>query len=166
MQPTTAEVTRAASHDPHPVPAPKWKAWLPAFIWLGIIAAESTRVFSAANTGQWLYPIFHYFTGVDRARFEIWNGILRKLGHFVGYFVLSVLLFRAWRATLPSRATAWSQRWAGIAWLMTTTVAGLDEWHQTYIPSRTGTIRDVILDSAAALIAQFVIWAFLIRKTV
>jgi VanZ family protein len=140
----------------------KWKAWFPAILWLGVIAAESTSTFSAANTSSWLYPVFHFLTGVDPVRFAVWNGVLRKLGHFVGYFTLSVLLFRAWRATLTVPGLAsWSARWAGMAWAISALVASLDEWHQTFLPSRTGTIHDVILDSAAALVAQLVIWGLL-----
>lgn len=44
---------------------------------------------------------------------------------------------------------------------MTALVASLDEWHQTYLPSRTGTIWDVVLDSLAALAMQVVIWLVL-----
>ena len=40
-------------------------------------------------------------------------------------------------------------------------MAMLDEWHQSFLPSRTGTVRDVILDSAAALLAQIVLFAIL-----
>jgi VanZ family protein len=46
---------------------------------------------------------------------------------------------------------------------MTALVASLDEWHQTYIPSRTGTLHDVFLDSFAALTMQVVIAWFLLR---
>jgi VanZ family protein len=44
---------------------------------------------------------------------------------------------------------------------MSAFVASLDEWHQSYIPSRTGAVSDVILDSTAALIAQIVIFVWL-----
>jgi VanZ family protein len=46
-------------------------------------------------------------------------------------------------------------------------VASLDEWHQSYIPSRTGTYKDVILDSSAAMTAQIaiVVFLFLTKKT-
>jgi len=44
---------------------------------------------------------------------------------------------------------------------MTALVASLDEWHQTFLPSRTGTIRDVVLDSAAALGAQVLLFLWL-----
>jgi VanZ family protein len=52
-------------------------------------------------------------------------------------------------------------RWGTVSFLMTTLVASLDEWHQTFLPSRTGTVRDVILDSSAALIAQVVLFVWL-----
>jgi len=125
-----------------------------------VIAIESTQYLSAAYTGRILYPILHFLLGLDRARFMIWHYYIRKTGHFVGYFVLSVLLFRAWQATLPL-PSIWALRWAGIAFFMSALVASLDEWHQSYIPSRTGAVSDVILDSVAALVAQIVIFFFL-----
>jgi len=50
-------------------------------------------------------------------------------------------------------------QWAIVAFLNTSLVATLDEWHQTYLPSRTGTFRDVILDSSAGLVAQMAVFA-------
>ena len=140
------------------------KMWIAAGLWMIVIAIESTNYFSSEHTGHWLYPIFHFLTGVSVLRFEVWHTYIRKTGHFVGYFVLSCLLFRAWKATLP-RATAWALRWAGIALLMTAFVASMDEWHQTYLPSRTGCVSDVLLDSFAALVAQLVIMMWLRRRT-
>jgi VanZ family protein len=135
-------------------------------LWLSFIVIESTGTFSSENTGGFLYPIFHFLTGVSAARFEHWHHYIRKTGHFVGFFTLSWLLFRSWRATLPSiDLRAWSFQWATIAWLMSTLVAGLDEWHQTFLPSRTGTLHDVALDSAAALTSQLVVWMFLRRRS-
>jgi VanZ family protein len=37
-------------------------------------------------------------------------------------------------------------------------VASLDEWHQSYLPSRTGTPWDVLLDSCAAIAAQILVF--------
>jgi VanZ family protein len=136
------------------------KAWIAAFLWLGLIAFESTNIASSANTGRLLYPIFHFLFGLDFVRFAIWHAYIRKIGHFVGYFTLSLLLFRAWRTTIPFSSRGWSIQWARIAFFMTCLVASLDEWHQTYLPSRTGTIHDVILDSFAALTAQILLFAF------
>jgi VanZ family protein len=140
------------------------KAWIAAGLWLGLIALESTSYASAANTGRFLYPLFHFIFGVSAADFAGWNGHLRKLGHFVGYFTLSALMFRAWKNSWPVRGEAWRWQWAAMALVVTAGVASLDEWHQTFLPSRTGTFHDVILDSSAALTAQVVIYILIARR--
>jgi VanZ family protein len=136
------------------------KTWIAAGLWIILIMIESTSYLSSANTSRFLYPILHFLFGIDTARFEVLHHYLRKTGHFIGYFVLSFLLFRSWRATLPL-SSRWALRWAAIAFLMSALVASLDEWHQTFLPSRTGTIHDVILDSIGALIAQILILVWL-----
>jgi VanZ family protein len=136
------------------------KAWIAAGLWMIVIAIESTSYLSSANTSRFLYPILHFLFGIEDARFQVLHHYLRKSGHFVGYFMLSFLLFRAWRFTLP-RISRWAMRWATIAFFMSVLVASLDEWHQSYLPSRTGTIQDVILDSIAAFTAQIVILLWL-----
>ncbi|HST13214.1 MAG TPA: VanZ family protein, partial [Terriglobales bacterium] len=139
-----------------------WKAWLAAILWLGLIAFESTNALSAEKTGHFLYPVLHFLFGLDPVRFLTWHFVLRKTGHIIGYSMLSLLFFRAWRATIHvTGSPRWSIVWAGIAFTMTALVASLDEWHQTFLPSRTGTIRDVALDSAAALLTQVLIYAWL-----
>ncbi|MGO9124206.1 MAG: VanZ family protein [Terriglobales bacterium] len=139
------------------------KLWLAAGLWLVVIAIESTSYLSSEYTSRFLYPILHFLLGLDWNRFIIWHHYIRKAGHFVGYFILSVLLFRAWKATLRL-PVSWTLRWSGIAFAMSALVASLDEWHQTYVPSRTGAISDVMLDSLAALTAQVVIFFFLRAK--
>jgi VanZ family protein len=134
------------------------KAWIAALLWLGLIVGESTNLGSAANTSRILYPLLHFLMGLDPFRFETWHFYIRKSGHFIGYFMLSWLLFRAWKVTLPFVSATWSIQWARIAFFMTALVACLDEWHQTYLPSRTGALHDVVLDSTAAFVAQTVIF--------
>jgi len=136
-----------------------WKAWLAVGLWLCVIALESSELGSFHNTSRILYPLFHFLFGVDRVRFEPWLFFLRKCGHVFGYALLSILFFRAWRLTIPVLGNPrWSLQWARIAVLLTALVASLDEWHQTFNPSRTGAIRDVVLDSAAALAAQVLVF--------
>jgi VanZ family protein len=92
---------------------------------------------------------------MDHAHFQHWHFFIRKGGHVFGYGLLSVLLFRAWRETFPSiENLKWTLRWASMAVAGTAIVASLDEWHQSYLPSRTGTLRDVILDTCAGIAAQ------------
>ena len=137
-----------------------WKHWILALLWLGIIAVESTKLLSSENTGKVLYEILsRIFGAIDLDTFDIWHHYLRKVGHVVGYGMLSWLLFRAWRATLPAfSGQRWVMRWATISFLMTALVASLDEWHQSFLPSRTGTPWDIVLDSCAALAVQLMIY--------
>ena len=137
------------------------KAWIAAILWLIVIAIESSAYLSAHNTSRILYPLVHFLFGVDRAHFEPWHFYIRKSGHVIGYALLSFFLFRAWRETLPSpQHLQWTFRWASIAVIGTALVASLDEWHQSFLPSRTGRWQDVVLDSSAAIGAQLLLFFF------
>jgi VanZ family protein len=135
------------------------KAWIAAILWLIVIAIESSALLSASNTSRILYPLLHFLFGLDWPRFYHWHFYIRKTGHVVGYAILSLLLFRAWRATLPVMSNVkWTLRWATISILGTVLVASLDEWHQNFLPSRTGAVRDVVLDTGAGIAAQVLIF--------
>ena len=142
-----------------------WREWTAAILWLILIAIESTPWLSAQNTGHVMYQLLASLFGSLNASDIGWaNAALRKVGHVTGYGVLSWLFFRAWRATLGSRAVSWAPSWSAIAFFMTAAVASLDEWHQTFFPSRTGSFHDVLLDSTAALAAQMLLFAFLRKR--
>jgi len=128
-----------------------------------VIAVESTDYLSSSHTSRILYPIFHFLFGMDYTTFRPWHHLIRKTGHVVGYAIMSILAFRAWKATLPQRR-AWMWRWAGIAFFMTAFIASMDEWHQSFLPSRTGVVSDVFLDSAAALGAQILVFFYWLRR--
>ncbi len=135
------------------------RAWWPAFVWVVLITFESTDYFSAGNTGSMLYALLtRLFGEINLYNFLIFHHYLRKTGHVVGYGMLSLLLLRGWRATF-GRVHSLLLRAALLAWLGTASVAALDEWHQSYIPSRTGTIWDVLLDSMAGV--GFLAFAYL-----
>lgn len=140
------------------------RAWWPAAVWICLIAFESTDFFSAANTGAMLYMLLtRIFGHINIHEFEIFHHYLRKTGHFVGYGMLSVLLLRGWRATLDHDNSQLG-RTAIFSWLGTVFVATMDEWHQSYIPSRTGTWKDVVLDSFAGLVFLLVAYWWLRRS--
>ncbi len=137
------------------------KAWIALVLWLIVIAIESTTYLSSQHTSRFLYPFLHFLFGIDEAGFEPYHVLIRKSGHVFGYGLLSILLFRAWRETLPSLMRAkWTLRWGNIAVLGTCLVASLDEWHQSYLPTRTGNVRDVILDTCAGLAAQLALFLY------
>lgn len=137
------------------------KAWIAAILWLIVICIESTSFASANNTGRIFYPLLHFLFGLSRAQFEPWHFFIRKGGHVFGYGLLSLLLFRAWRETLPAMGNPkWTFRWANIAVLGTALVASLDEWHQTFLPARTGRWQDVVLDTCAGIAAQALLFFY------
>jgi len=135
------------------------KTWIATVLWLIVIALESSSLGAASNTSRFLYPLLHFLFNLDPVRFEHFHFFIRKGGHVFGYALLSILLFRAWRETLPSLGQSrWILRWATLAVLGTALVASLDEWHQSYLPSRTGTPWDVLLDTCAGIGAQILVF--------
>jgi VanZ family protein len=140
------------------------RAWWPALVWVGIIAVESTDLLSSEHTGSLLYKLITKLFGpINLASFLQFHFYLRKTGHVAAYGLLSLLLLRGWRMTLDP-AKAWLGRIVTLAWLGTVLVASMDEWHQSYIPSRTGTWHDVVLDSTAGLIFLSVAWLWMRRS--
>ena len=150
------------SEDPHHV----LKAWIAAILWLIVICIESTAYLSAHNTSRLIFPVLHYLFGMSWEAFQPWHFLMRKGGHVFGYGLLSILLFRAWRETLPVAGNPfWTFRWANISVLGTALVASLDEWHQSFLPSRTGTVHDVILDTCAGIGAQILLFVLAYRQS-
>ena len=141
------------------------RAWWPATVWIGLIAFESTDFFSSQNTGAVLYTILtRLFGNINLYHFLVFHHYLRKTGHVVGYGMLSLLLLRGWRATL-GRVHTLLLRAALLSWLGTAIVAAMDEWHQSYIPSRMGSLWDVALDTVAG-VAFLVVAYFWLRRPV
>ena len=133
------------------------KAWLPVFFGLTVIACESTALMSGANTSRWLLDLCHSLWGQrDTLNFETTHLLLRKLGHFSGYGLLSLLFRRAWLITLrrtwhgPRSRLPFSA--AALAVFCTFFIACLDEWHQSFLPGRTSSPYDVMIDTAGAIL--------------
>jgi len=65
---------------------------------------------------------------------------------------------RAWWFTLP-RSHFFHD--ALLALLGTALVASCDEWHQTFLPNRTGTPWDVVLDCTGAIVLQLLVYIYM-----
>ncbi len=89
-------------------------------------------------------------------QFQQIHFLIRKSAHFCSYGFLGALAFFSWRATLPARQR-WTFRWSILALLLAVTAAGLDEFHQSFISSRTSSLRDVFLDLVGAIFFQLAI---------
>jgi len=140
------------------------RAWWPAVVWIGLITFESTDYLSAQNTSRVLYDLLTRFFGeINFSEFVYWHHYLRKAGHVAGYAMLGLLLLRGLWMTFSNRPE-WIRLLPVFAWLGTALVATMDEWHQSYIPSRTGNPWDVLLDSTAGLMALAFAYIALRRK--
>ena len=125
-----------------------------------VIIAESTAIFGADNTSsslRWIWE--HLFGHVGNRAWQAIHHIIRKSGHFLGYGTMGLLWLRAWRMTLP-RTSYLLQ--ALFALLGTGLVASSDEFHQSFLPNRTGVPSDVLLDCSGAFV--LLLLAYLILR--
>lgn len=116
---------------------------------------------SSADTSRWLLPIWkHLFGPITAAHWAVVHHLIRKCGHFSGYGIVSLCFFHAWRKTLvlPGRGVrALWVRCAMLAVPCAALVASADEFHQSFLPSRTGSPVDVALDTCGAILAQLIV---------
>lgn len=134
-------------------------AWLPVAVGIGVIMMESTEMFGADHTGGPLRRLWEALFGpVSNVHWDLIHMLIRKCGHFFGYGAIGLLWLRAWWMTLPHSRFLDD---AILALLGTSLVASLDELHQAYLPNRTGTPRDVLLDCCGALVLQLVVYTYL-----
>jgi len=125
-------------------------AWAPALVWAAVIFFFSTEELAAEHTGPWLEAIVRVFLpSLSPRTFEVLHTILRKLAHVAEYFVLALLIDRGWR-----RGSRLRPRWAPAAAFVVAALYSLtDEWHQSFVPSRTASLFDCGFDSVGAAIA-------------
>jgi VanZ family protein len=134
-------------------------AWFPVAIGIGVIALESTELLGSNHTSGPLRWFFEAIFGhIRNARWEVIHLLARKCGHFFGYGFIGVAWLRAWWMTLP-RSHFFTD--AMLALLGTVLVASCDEWHQTFLPNRTGSAWDVLLDCCGALTLQLAVYIFM-----
>jgi len=137
--------------------------WLPAALSVVMIAAESTATMSAENTSQWLYPLWvRLFGPIGAPHWAEVHHLIRKTGHFVGYGAVSVAFLFGWLRTLRPTDGRYRPIWRRAALLAvacTLLVAISDEYHQSFLPSRTSSPIDVCIDLCGAAATQLLLLA-------
>ncbi len=124
-----------------------------------VIALESTSFLGSDHTTgplRWVWE--HLFGQVTDQSWEMLHHYIRKSGHFIGYGTMGVLWLRAWRMTLPRAGFLLD---AMLALLGTAIVAGSDEFHQSFLPNRTGVPSDVLLDCCGAIVLLLLAYLFI-----
>jgi VanZ family protein len=106
------------------------KLWLPVIVWCGVIFTFSSLPINHSKEFSWL------------------DFIIKKTAHVAEYAILYWLVFRA-----VSNHNRIKQKSIFIySFLFTLFYAFSDEWHQTFVIGREGTLRDVGFDTIGMLL--------------
>ncbi len=82
---------------------------------------------------------------------DLIHAIIRKLAHIIEYLILGFLLFRAFRGRSDVR---WNWRWFFLTSIVVLLWAASDEFHQSFVPTRTASIVDVGIDIVGGILGQ------------
>ena len=128
-----------------------------------MIFLGSTDMLSAEHTSRFLVPFLRWIN--PQISFATLNAIqlgIRKLGHLTEYAILAMLLWRALRS-----GTRWQVKMSIlflVAALASAIFAASDEFHQSFVPSRTASPTDVMIDICGTLIGLSICWMFAKRR--
>ena len=132
--------------------------WVPVLVWLGLIFIGSTDLMSAEHTSRIIGPILRWLhptislAGIAKVQF-----IVRKAAHVSEYAVLSALIFRAFVRTVWVGRLMLS---AAVVLLLCAAYAASDEFHQSFVPSRTASMRDVLIDIGGVILGMMIYGSF------
>ena len=130
----------------------KIKYWFPVFLWIVFIFWMSTSMFSAQNTYLFFEPLLRFFVPtISHKEIIFFHIILRKLAHLTEYFISGLLLFRAFYKG-SDKKSVWL--WAASSLLVVAIIATGDEFHQSFVFTRTASLVDVGIDIFGGFLAQ------------
>ena len=130
--------------------------WFGAVGWACLIFFLSTGAYAAPVTGWLLAQLFAAIhLHVPRVVFDIIHFLIRKLAHCTEYGIFSLLLYHSFNFR---RMETWNTRNS----LSAVVVAGLysltDEYHQSFVPGRTASIKDCGIDTLGATLAMVLLY--------
>ena len=123
----------------------------PVLAWACFVLFASSTNFSASNTSRIIRPLLIWlFPDISEAALGQAHFLVRKAAHFTEYALLALLAARAFRT---SSHAALARHWRLASFALVASVALVDEYHQSFVPTRTGTIYDSLLDMAGGATA-------------
>lgn len=108
--------------------------------------ATESSILSAGITRFVLNIINGLFPRME-IEFSVFSHFVRKSAHFIAYLILGILSLHAIDEEKNTKFA-----WFIKALLICVLYAMSDEFHQLYVPGRSGEIRDVLLDSTGSLV--------------
>lgn len=126
-------------------------------LWMAVIfiLSQQPASISSGQSGVFVEQLRHITPSVDQ---QLLTFLVRKGAHIFAYFVLGILTFNAlWRVDLSKFKFNYP---VGLSIIVCALYAASDEFHQLFINGRSGEIRDVMIDSCAAMVGVFIISIF------
>jgi VanZ family protein len=137
--------------------------YAPVILWMAFISFASTGEFSALNTSRIVRPILLWlFPNISNENLALVHLLVRKAAHFGEYAVLG---FFAGRAFFTSSHQFVRRNWFRWSILLIAVYALLDEYHQSFVPSRTASVYDSLIDTAGGLAALVIYAAWIKRRS-
>jgi len=133
--------------------------WFPVFAWMFLIFGFSGDSASFQRSSRIIGPLMHWLfprmpdTDVNHVVF-----LVRKCAHLSEYAVLAMLVWHARRKHSRIAGRSWPWPAAAEALWIAVLYAATDEFHQTFVPSREGCLRDVLIDSSGAVAGLLLLW--------
>jgi VanZ family protein len=132
--------------------------WMPVIVWMSLIFLASTDLASAQHTSRFIGPLLGWIVpNVSAETIQAVQFFVRKAAHVTEYAILAALLLRAF-STGERRLRG---RDACLAVLIAGTCAAIDEFHQSFVASRTGAVGDVMIDISGAILGAAICWAII-----
>lgn len=108
-----------------------------------IISEKCVELFNNLSGGHWTESFMR-----DLA--EYFEHPLRKLAHFSEYACMGILLYALWSQWIRKGRKLYVLI---MLWIFCS--AGLDEFHQLFVPGRYGSFADVLLDTCGGVFGMF-----------
>lgn len=134
------------------------RRYVPLVLWMALIFVASTAEFSAGNTSRLIRPLLVWlFPGISEEGLRFGHFVVRKMGHFTEYAIFALLAARAFAHAAHDFL---HRRWFLNAFLLIALYSLSDEFHQSFVPTRTGSVYDSLIDMSGGLtaLALYALW--------
>ena len=112
----------------------------------------STDLMSAERTSRFLTPLLRWWNpDISLLAIAQVHFFVRKAAHLTEYAILAMLLWRALRGWIDE---FWRRMLLALA--PSIIFAAADEFHQSFVASRTASLGDILLDVSGALFGLMV----------
>src|ERR1035437_5873862 len=136
------------------------KYWSPLLVWMLVIFSASGDGMSFQHSSRIIGPFVRWlFPHLSDEAVHATVVFARKCAHLTEYAVLALLLWRVLRRPAEPKVPSWRWSHAGLALALAALYAATDEIHQTFVPSRQGSVWDVLLDTTGAALGLLCLWA-------